>query len=670
MIIDNPFLDKTFPPKWKEMKGSFLKDDVTIAISRSKANIKEIKEQRELSYKNCVEAFELASADLDMAWSYAMHLDSVDDNQALRDAINETLPLVTDYNMSIYLDEDLYAIFKKFSKTKEAKHLSKNQKAALNEILEDFIDSGVAFSQKKKEKLKDLNQKLSFKTKKFSENVLDSTNAFSLEIKDEALLKGLPESAIALAKRNAQDKKLDGYLIKLQAPLVIAILSYSENGELREQIWKEFSNVAQNGEHSNTELIVDILELRMKIAKIFKDKNWADHILKRRMAKSGKKALSFVEDLHKKTQAYFIKEQGDIKEYAKKFFGQDYELKAFDIAFLSEKLRQEKYSFEQEKLRPYFVFEKCLDGLFKLSETLFGLKIKQAKTKNTWAKGLNFYEIHNCEGKHLGSFYTDFFPRSTKRAGAWMNILKGHEDNSPALLFIGGNLNAPTKDKPSLLNHDELCTLFHEFGHLLHFAMMDMPERSLRGVAWDFVELPSQILENWCYSKECLDTFAKHYKTNKAIPKALFDKMIKARKFQGALAFTRQLFFAKSDLELHINTKKYLKNGIREQLAKDTLDYKISYSHEIPSHLEKFTHIFGDEVGYSAGYYSYKWAELLDADAFSRFEEDGIFNAKTGMQFAKNILKVGRSISPEKAFKNFMQREPKAKALIDRNIEI
>lgn len=388
------------------------------------------------------------------------------------------------------------------------------------------------------------------------------------------------------------------------------------------------------------------------------------------MAKSGKKALKFIEELHEQTQKYFIKEQVDLKVYAKEIAGDDYDLKAYDMGYFSEKLREEKYDFKQEELRPYFVFENCLAGLFKLSEKLFGLKIKEANTENTWDKDLKFYEIHDNTGKHLGSFYTDFFPRNTKRGGAWMNILKGHEADSPALLFIGGNLNAPTEDTPSLLNHDELCTLFHEFGHLLHFAMMDMPERTLRGVAWDFVELPSQILENWCYSKECLDTFAKHYYTKKKIPATLFNKMIKARKFQGALAFTRQLFFAKSDLELHINTKKYLKKGISKQLEKDTVDYKINYSHKIPSHLEKFTHIFGDEVGYSAGYYSYKWAELLDADAFSRFEEEGIFNSETGMEFAEKILKVGRSISPEKAFKNFMNRKPNPKALINRNIEI
>ncbi len=581
--------------------------------------------------------------------------------------MNSVLPTVTKFLSSSTLDAKLWKQIKKYSLSCEAKKLKGNKAAALRETVNEFVDSGAELCKEDKAKLKKLDEQLAKQAKKYSENVLDSTNEFSLYFEDAAPLRGLPESALALAHENAKDKGKTGYMLKLQAPLVIATLRYAESETLRKTIWQAYTNIAVSGKFSNEKLVGQMLKTRMQIAALFGEKNWADYVLKRRMAKDGATARSFIESLHDKIEKYFLREVKELKSFAATMGEKT--LKPWNSSYYSEKLRAKKYDFDEESLRKYFRFEDCLKGMFKLSEKLYGLKIKKSKAENVWAKEVGFYEIFDKNNLHICSFYTDFFPRSTKRGGAWMNILSQYSKNKPAICFIGGNINAPSKGKPSLLNHDELCTLFHEFGHLLHFSMMTMPELSLRDVAWDFVELPSQIMENWCWNKECLDSFAKDYKTGEKIPQKLFDKMVKARKFQGAMAFMRQLLFAESDLNLHIDTKKYLGKNLFELAEKSVENYKVGFAEKAPSHLYKFTHIFGDDVGYSAGYYSYKWAELLDADAFSRFEKEGIFNKKTGGEFAEKILKVGCSIAPDIAFKNFMGRDPNPEALINKCVE-
>lgn len=664
---NHPFLSKKLPPDWTAMQGKFLKTDILIAIKEAKDNFKKIKSQKKLTYSNCIKAYENAEINLARAWNYANHLDSVNDNPQLRKAMNSVLPTVTKFLSSSTLDAKLWKQIKKYSQSCEAKKLKGNKAAALREIVNEFVDSGAELCKDDKAKLKELDEQLAKQAKKYSENVLDSTNEFSLYFEDAAPLRGLPESALALAHENAKDKGKTGYMLKLQAPLVIATLRYAESENLRKTIWQAYTNISVSGKFSNEKLVGHMLKTRMQIAALFGEKNWANYVLKRRMAKDGATARAFIESLHDKIEKYFLKEVKELKNFAATFGEKT--LKPWNSSYYSEKLRAKKYDFDEEALRKYFRFEDCLKGMFKLSEKLYCLKIKKAKAENVWAKDVGFYEIFDKNNVHICSFYTDFFPRSTKRGGAWMNILSQYSKNKPAICFIGGNINAPSKGKPSLLNHDELCTLFHEFGHLLHFSMMTMPELSLRDVAWDFVELPSQIMENWCWNKECLDSFAKDYKTGEKIPQKLFDKMVKARKFQGAMAFMRQLLFAESDLNLHIDTKKYLGKNLFELAEKSVENYKIGFAESAPSHLYKFTHIFGDDVGYSAGYYSYKWAELLDADAFSRFEKEGIFNKKTGGEFAEKILKVGCSVAPDIAFKNFMGRNPNPEALINKCVE-
>ena len=376
------------------------------------------------------------------------------------------------------------------------------------------------------------------------------------------------------------------------------------------------------------------------------------------MAKSGKNALNFVESLRGKIAPYFESDVREIESFAEKS-----PIDPWNSAYLSEKLRKQKYDFNSEDFRPYIVLEGAMQGMFELVNKLYGLSVKKSQAES-WDDSVMFFDVFDEGGKKLASFYADLFPRKGKRQGAWMNLLKEDSDENPKLGIIAANFNEPSADTPSLLNHDELSTLFHEFGHLVHFILMNCPEKGLRYVAWDFVELPSQIMENWCNKKEVLDTFCAHYKSGEKLPDNLFKKFERAQKFRAATACMRQLSFAKIDLEMHANTPKFLGANI-EELAQETLkDYKQKFSQTPHTILPHFTHIFGDPVGYAAGYYSYKWAEALDADAFSRFEKEGLFNRKTGMDFADKILRVGASVDPEKAFENFMGRAPDFDALV------
>jgi len=668
---NHPFLDKNFPPNWKAMSPEFLTQDISLALKNSKKNLDKIKSLKNglLSYEDCILALDNATNDLDLAWGYAMHLSSVNDSQLLRDGINENVARVTNFYSGIVLDEKLWSVINAYSKTSDAQKLKANQKILFKETLNDFLRHGANLPKKQKVELKLLHKKLALLTKKFSENSLDAINEFSINIKNKSELTGLPQSALALGEKNAKDKKLSGYVYNLQQPSLVAILTYAKNENLRKTLWEESVYAATKGKFSNKKLIPQILDLRNKIAKLLGKNSFADYILEERMAKTGKNALSFIEKIHSKVSTYFKKECEELKAFANDFENEKKILEPYSIAYYADNLCKKLFDFDSEILRPYFDFEKSLKGLFTLSEKLFSLKISKAKNKekNCWADGVDYYEIKDKSGKLISGFYTDFVPRKSKRSGAWMNILM-QDANSPTLCFIGGNLTPATKDMPALLSHDELCTLFHEFGHLLHFSMMSMPEISLRDVAWDFVELPSQLLENWCWEKECLDTFAKHYKTKQKIPNDVFKKLLQTRKFRGASDCMRQLCLAKSDLELHINTKKYLKCDIDKSFEKLLKNYKMEFAKKYPSHLYKFTHIFGDEVGYAAGYYSYKWAEVLDACAFSKFKKEGIFNSKTGALFAEKILKVGKTISPEKAFKNFFGGNSNIDSLLERTI--
>lgn len=660
MLSDNPFFNNSANPDFSKADASSAKTALVESLNLAKANISKIEnlKDEEISFDSVIRALDVSTEKLSQVWTIANHIESVVSTQEMRELIATFEPEISEFYSSICINEKLWDKIQKFSQKNE--NLDQEAQKLFDDTKNSFIRNGANLNSKDKQKLTQLDATLASLTRKFSENALDAQNEFELLITAESELEGLPSSAKNLAIKKAQEKNLNGYLLTLDAPIFIPLLSHCKNENLRKTLWIAHSELCSNGKFSNIENMRKIIETRQAKAELLGKANFADFVLEDRMAHSGANALSFIENLHDKIYKYYQKEISQIEEFAGKS-----PIEPWNASFYAEQMRKQNYDFSSEEFRPYITLEGALKGAFEVAESLYGLKIKSAEAKS-WHDSVLFFEVYDASEKHIANFYADFFPRKGKRQGAWMNLLK---DGDVKLGLIAGNFNEATKDAPALLNHDELSTLFHEFGHLVHFILMNCRERGLRNVAWDFVELPSQIMENWCAKKEVLDRFASHYKTGEKLPDSIFEKFKKSQKFRGASFFMRQLSFAKIDLELHINSSKYLQGDIEENAQKTLAEYSQKYTQTPHTILPHFTHIFGDSVGYAAGYYSYKWAESLDADAFTRFENEGLFNRKTGEDFANSILRVGSSINPEIAFENFMHRKPNPDAMIARAID-
>ena len=658
----NPFLSDIFPGDFAAMTPEAADKALDTALNEAKANIAKIETlgESELTYENAIRALDRASLRLDEIWTMLNHLESVVSSKEIRELVNRRDPAITDFHSSIPLNEKLWKNVKAFAAKNET--LPSAQQKLLDDTVRDFLQNGADLPTQKKAQLLELDAKLSALTRKFSENSLDAQNAYELHITDKNELTGLPESALKLAEKKASAKKIDGWLITLEAPIFMPLMSHCENEKLREKVWRAYSNLCDADAFDNTETMRGIIKARAEKAAILNCKNFADYVLDDRMAKDGKTALDFVENLHAKFLPHFEKDVAEMQKFA----GVE-KMSPWNVSFVAEQMRKKSYDFDSEAMRPYFPLDKALQGTFDLAQTLFGLSIKKSQCES-WHDSVLFFEVRDESGAHIASFFADLFPRKGKRSGAWMNLLKDATTTAPKLGLIAANFNEPRKDAPALLNHDELLTLFHEFGHLVHFILMNAPEHGLNGVAWDFVELPSQITENWCYELEFLDTFAAHYQTGKKLPSELFKKFDSAKKFRGASDTMRQLSFAKIDLELHTNPDNFLSANIEEKARETIRPYSQEYTETPHTILHHFTHVFGDPVGYAAGYYSYKWAEVLDADAFTRFEKEGILNPQTGRNFADTILKPGKTVDELQAFRNFMNRDPNPDALIKRTI--
>jgi oligopeptidase A len=671
----HPFLASDFKIKWSSLTPVHIKADVTAAIETGKANIETIKTAvpEEATFENTFGALESATEDLDRAWGRVNHLDSVANSDELREALNEMLPVVSEFSSSISLDDDLWKVLKSFASSEAIASLSEIQQRFVQETCDDFKAAGADLDPEAKKRMFEINSELASETQKFGENVLDSTNAWELFVENEEDLAGLPESAKATAAEDAAAKGKEGqWRFTQQFPSMYPVMQYAENDELRRKIWEGGCTIGHVGEYDNSQHIWNILKLRREKAALLGFKNFADQVLERRMARSGKGALDFTEDLHEKIKDQFETEVVQLQKYkATKTGSESAPLEPWEVAYWSEKQRKELYDFDDEALRPYFPVDQVMEGLFSLTSKLFGIKISSAEAE-AWHPEVTFYDIHDASsGDHLGSFYADWHPRESKRGGAWMNFLEtGLPDpRTPHLGLICGNMTKPTGDKPALLTHNEVETVFHEFGHLLHHLLSDVGIKSLAGVnvPWDFVELPSQIMENFCWDRESLDFFAKHYETGETIPDELFDKMIAARNYQSASTFMRQLAFGKLDLELHLRSEE-LEGRDLDEIDRELLqDYKAKLATESPSMSRRFSHLFSSPVGYAAGYYSYKWAEVLDADAFTRFSKEGVLNPETGMSFRKEILAKGNSRPVDESYRAFMGRDPDQTALLERS---
>lgn len=693
MSLEHPFVADDFLIRWSTLTADRVSPDVNLAIEQARSSIDSIKAlaDAEVSYDSTFGALEAATESLERAWGRLNHLDSVSNNEAQRAALNELLPAVSSFYSSISLDGDLWKKLKVYAESSDTKNLSSVQQRFVEETCHDFISSGADLPPEAKKRMAEVSSELALLTQKFSEHVLDSTNAFELYLKDESRLTGLPESAKAAAAEDAKAKGRDGeWRFTLQMPSLMPVLQHAADDELRREVWTASSKVASTGEHDNTGLIWDIVKLRQEKAGLLDFTNFADLTLQRRMAKSGERALGFVENLHDRIEEAFAKETAELEAYKAKETGEPSgPLQPWELGYWAEKQRQELYDFDDEVLRPYFPVEKVMSGMFAITSRIFGIEISEKESAyyespseaagevaEVWHPECKFYEIRDSSNKeHLGSFYADWHPRETKRGGAWMNCLEAglpaQDGNArqPHLGLIMGNMTKPVGDKPALLTHREVETVFHEFGHLLHQLLSDVPVKSLSGtnVPWDFVELPSQIMENFCWDRESLDLFARHYETNEPIPEELFQKLIAARNYMSASACMRQLAFGKLDLELHVNTPQYLGRDLDEVDREILEGYRPALATATPSRARSFSHLFSSPTGYAAGYYSYKWAEVLDADAFTRFQKEGVMNESTGRAFRASVLSKGNSRPVDESFREFMGRDPDLTALMVRS---
>ena len=686
--MQKPFLDDKFQITWSELKPESIVSDITEAIEIAQNQVDLISQPGsagdELTFENTLIALESAYESLSRPWGLVSHLDSVSNSDPLREAYNAMLPKVSEFYSKVPLNSGLWNRIKAYSETKEAKSLSGTRLRFLEETLSDFQNSGADLPSEDKSRLMQIESELAQKTQKYSENVLDSTNQWELIVDNEEDLSGLPENSKAAALENAKSKEIGSdenpkWRFTLQAPSYFPVLEHLHSDSIRKKVWEGTCSIGASGDYDNSDLVWEILELRQKKAELLGKKDFADQVLQRRMAKDGATALAFVEDLHQRTKPFFDVETEELEKYKSQVDGgESSAMEPWEIAYWSEKRRKAEYDFDDEELRPYFSMEKVIDGMFSIATKIFGIRINQPENQpEVWHEEVKFYEIYDEDsGAHLGSFYTDWFPRESKRSGAWMNYLRTGEPQadgtrSPHLGLMCGNMTPPVAGSPALLKHDEVETVFHEFGHLLHHLLGEVEVKSLNGVnvAWDFVELPSQIMENFCWDRQSLDLFALHHETGDPIPDDLYQKMMAARNYRSATAMMRQLSLGKLDLELHINEAQTAsENKNLDDLTENLLsEYSIPTMTRPSTMARRFGHLFASPTGYAAAYYSYKWAEVLDADAFTRFSKEGIMNPDTGRDFREKILSKGNSDDPKTLFQNFMGREPDPEALLIRS---
>ncbi len=682
--MKNAFLDSTFPPNWPAMTPELLEPAVQQGIAEANAAIDAIvaQELSAVTYASTFGALEEATESLGRAWGRVNHLDSVANSDAQRDALNAMLPVVTEFYSQIPLNSALWEVLKAAKAAAAQEELSATQRRHIEESCAGFINAGADLSAEEKARYAEIASELSQKTQKYSENVLDSTNDWELIEADTSRLAGLPESALKAAAADALAKghgteEAPQYRFTLHMPSLLPVLQFAENDAIRKEIWAANQQIGNKAGFENGELIREIIALRQEKAALLGYGCFADLTTARRMAKSGQAALDFTSDLHTKVEVAFLSECQELQAYkAAETGGEVAPLEPWETAYWAEKRRKELYDFDEEELRPYFPLDRVMQGLFDLAQRLFGVTISEQEGVPAWHEEVKYYDlIDTASGEQLGSFYADWHPRESKRGGAWMNSF---EDGVPAtessarephLGLICGNMTKPVDGQPALMTHREVETIFHEFGHLIHQLFSEVEVKALCGtnVAWDFVELPSQLMENFCWDRESLDFFARHYETGQAIPEALFSKMVAARNYMSASGFMRQLGLGKLDLELHHDTSLDLSRSWEEIDQEVTAGYKTPLATEPASMVYRFSHLFSSATGYAAGYYSYKWAEVLDADAFTRFQQEGILNPEVGMEFRNALLSQGNAAEPEELFRAFMGRDPELEPLLVRS---
>jgi oligopeptidase A len=670
-MTQNPLTEIRFEIPFDQIRAEHVEPAIDELVKAAESAIESIAaETAPRTYANTLEALERATERLEYAMGIASHLESVATSPALREVYGRAQPKVSAFYSKIPLHQGLWDALSAYAKTSDAAALTGAKKRLLKKTLDDFRRHGAELDAAGKTRLSAIDVRLAELTTKFSQNVLDSTNAFELIIEDESRLAGLPPSAMEAAKDSAKQRGKAGYRFTLQAPSLTPVLMYLDDRAIREQIWRAYNTRATSGALDNGPLITEILRLRKEKAVLLGFKDFSDFVLADRMAKNGGAAQKFVETLWARTVPYFERENAALHAFklaAEAGRGESEPLMPWDVGYWSEKERRSLYDFDEEVVRPYFAADRVLAGVFETATRLYGVRILPTSLPG-WDASVQTYKLVDSGGEHLGSFYVDLYPRDNKRGGAWMNALVTGLPPSPHLGLFCLNANPPIGGKPALLTHGEVETVFHEFGHLLHHLLSDVPVRSLAGtnVAWDFVELPSQIMENWCWEKSALDAFAKHIETNETIPDDLFSRMDRARNYRAANGQMRQLSFAALDLALHRDYDEAKDGPVLAYARKIMARAAVAPLPDDYAMLAGFTHLFADSVGYAAGYYSYKWAEVLDADAFSRFQKEGVFSEEVGRDFRAKVLSRGNAEDPAALFRDFMGRDATLEPLMER----
>ena len=670
--MENPFLTESKAPfgapEFDKIKTEHYLPAFEAAIAEAKAEIDAITSNPdEPTFENTIEAMEYSGQTLNKVAGIFYNVNEAhtsDEMQAVAEAI---APMMTEYSMYVSLNAPLFERVKAVYEKKDSLNLEKDQLKLLEDNYKSFVRGGANLPEDKKEEFGKISEELSLATLQFGKNVLAATNAYTLHITDSTDLAGLPGYVKAMAAETAKEKGLEGWAFTLQAPSYVPFMQYSTNRALREDMWKAYNTRAIGGDNDNTETVKKIVDLRIRKANILGYETWADYVLEERMAKDRTTVNDFIMQLMEPSIPFAKKDIEDVFAYAKKNGFEGDRLMPWDFSFWSERYKEAEYALNAEELKPYFRLENCIDAVFALAGRLYGLQFKELDNVPVYHEDVKVYEVTDENGRHMALFYADFFPRESKRGGAWMTDFRGQSirDGVEYRPFISTvmNFTKPTADTPSLITHDEFITFLHEFGHALHGILAEGRYPSLTGtsVARDFVELPSQILENWGYEPEYLQSFAKHYQTGEPIPAELIEKIVKAKNYLAGYAQVRQLHYGYLDMNWHTLTA--LPEGSTVEFEQAVLaPYSVMPVIEGCAFSNSFSHIFSG--GYSAGYYSYKWAEVLEADAFSKFKEDGIFNPETAKSFKENILSKGGAEDEAVIYRNFRGHDPQPEALM------
>ncbi|WP_283604070.1 oligopeptidase A [Serratia proteamaculans] len=673
--MTNPLLTPFSLPPFSAIRPEDIVPVVQSALADCRAAVERVVAQPgPFTWDNLCQPLAESDDRLSRIWSPVGHLNSVKNSPELRTAYEQALPLLSEYGTWVGQHEGLYQAYRSLKEGAAFDKLTAPQRKSVENALRDFELSGIGLSPEKQRRYGEIVARLSELGSTYSNNVLDATMGWSKLITSEAELSGLPESALAQAQAMAQAKEQDGWLLTLDMPSYLPVLTYGDNRALREEMYRAFATRASDqgpnaGKWDNSEVMAETLALRHELAQLLGFDSYADKSLATKMAENPEQVLGFLSDLAKRARPQAEQELAQLRAFAKQHYGVD-ELEAWDITYYGEKQKQHLFSISDEQLRPYFPEQRVVEGLFEVVKRIYGITAKERKDVDTWHPEVRFFDLFDASGELRGSFYLDLYARENKRGGAWMDdcvgsLRKANGELQKPVAYLTCNFNRPLGDKPALFTHNEVTTLFHEFGHGLHHMLTQIDTAGVSGISgvpWDAVELPSQFMENWCWEPEALAFISGHYQSGEPLPKEMLDKLLAAKNYQAALFILRQLEFGLFDFRMHAEYSPEKGAQILPTLAEVKKMVAVVPSPSWGRFPHAFSHIFAG--GYAAGYYSYLWAEVLSADAYSRFEEEGIFNAETGKSFLDNILSRGGSEEPMELFKRFRGREPQLDAML------